>query len=175
MPIFSRDDDAAEAESAGRATAKAARPAAKAAAALRTDDFRPGLDRVDEPPEPLLEGHLRLPAEHLLRARDVRLAHLGIVDRERLENDLARRARRAQHELRELDQRELAGVAEVDREVLLARRQQVQAADEVVDVAKAPRLRAVAEHLDRLARERLPDEGRDRAPVVRAHARAVRV
>src|SRR4249919_3758704 len=101
MPIFSRAGDAAEAESADRATARAATPAAKAAAALRTDDFRPGLNRADQPPEPVLEGHFRLPDEHLLRAGDVRLAHLGIVHGERLEHDLARRARRAQHEVGE--------------------------------------------------------------------------
>ena len=46
---------------------------------------------------------------------------------------------------------------------------------EVVDVAEAARLRAVAEHGERLARERLADERRDRAPVVRPHPRAVRV
>src|SRR5262249_45447026 len=150
MPMARCEGDAAEAENADRATARAATPAAKAAAALRTEYFRPGLDRVDQPPEAVLERHLRLPAENLLRARDVRLAHLGIVHRQRLEDDLARRPRHAQHEVGELDQRELARVAEVDGEVLLARRQQVQAADEVVHVAEAPRLRAVAEDRDRL-------------------------
>ena len=47
--------------------------------------------------------------------------------------------------------------------------------DEVVDVAEAPRLRAVSEHRHRLPLERLAEEGRDRAPVVRAHPRPVRV
>ena len=57
----------------------------------------------------------------------------------------------------------------------LALGEQDEAADEVVDVAEAPGLRAVAEHGQRLARERLADEGRDRPAVVRAHPRAVRV
>ena len=59
--------------------------------------------------------------------------------------------------------------------MLVARREQVEAADEVVDVAEAARLRPVAVDGQRLVRERLAHEGRDRPPVVRPHARAVRV
>ena len=51
----------------------------------------------------------------------------------------------------------------------------IEAADQIVDVAEASRLRAVAEHGQRLVRERLANEGRNRAPVVRAHARPVGV
>ena len=51
----------------------------------------------------------------------------------------------------------------------------VEAADQVVDVAEGAGLRAVAEDGQRLVLERLADEGRDRAPVVGAHARAVGV
>ena len=50
-----------------------------------------------------------------------------------------------------------------------------QAADQVVDVAEAPRLGAVAEDGDRLALHRLAHEGRDRAAVVGAHPRPVGV
>ena len=50
-----------------------------------------------------------------------------------------------------------------------------QAADQVVDVAEAAGLGAVAEDGDRLALHRLADEGRDRAAVVRAHPRPVGV
>src|SRR5581483_2149456 len=132
-----------EAESDETDTARAAKPAAASAATLRTEDFHPDLDRVDQPAEPFLERDLRLPPEHLLRARDVGLPHLRVVDRKRLEHHLARRAGHGQHESRQLEQRELAGIADVHGEVLLARREQVQPADEVVDVAEAPRLRAV--------------------------------
>ena len=42
-----------------------------------------------------------------------------------------------------------------------------EARDQVVDEAEAPRLGAVAVHGERLALERLAEEGRDRAAVVR--------
>ena len=48
-------------------------------------------------------------------------------------------------------------------------------ADQVVDVAEGARLAAVAEDRDRAVGQRLAQEGRDRAAVVRAHARAVGV
>src|SRR5690242_8306886 len=122
MPIV-RCDGAADADMLDRATARAATPAANAAPALRTEDFRPGLNRVDKPPEPVLERYFGLPPEHLARARDVGLPHLRIVHRQCLEDDLARRARDLQDDLRELDQRELSRIAEVHRQVLLARRE----------------------------------------------------
>ena len=50
-----------------------------------------------------------------------------------------------------------------------------QAADQVVDVAEAPRLGAVAEDGDRLALHRLAHERWDRAAVVGAHPRPVGV
>ena len=91
------------------------------------------------------------------RPRDVGPADLRVVDRQRLEDDLARRARsRGCTVCAELEHRQLViGVAEVDRQVLAARREQVEAADQVVDVAERPRLRAVAEDGERLAVERL--------------------
>src|SRR5205085_7654796 len=155
---------------AGAAIRTAAQTATKA---LHTDGF-PAEGR-EHPSEPLLQLDLRLPAEHLLGPRDVRLADLGIVDRERLVDDLARRAGDTEHRLGELVERELARVPDVHRQVLAALRKENEPADQVVDVAKAPRLRAVAEDGDRLALERLAHERRHGAPVVRAHARAVRV
>ena len=72
------------------------------------------------------------------------------------------------HGLRELEHRHLViGVADVDRQVLVARREQVEPADQVVDVAERPRLRAVAEDGERLALERLVEELDGRAAVVR--------
>src|SRR5207244_13368984 len=96
--------DAVEADRFDTQTARTARPAANAAASLRAKDFRSDLQGVDEPPQPVLERYLRLPAEHLAGAGDVRLAHLRVVDRQRLEDDLARRARHPQDELGQFDQ-----------------------------------------------------------------------
>src|ERR671936_1966162 len=127
----------------------------------------------EHPSEPLLQLDFRLPTENLFRPRDVRLADLGIVDRERLVHDLARRAGHAEHGVGQLVQRELARVPDVDRQVLAALGEQHEAADQVVDVAEAPRLRALAEDGERLSLERLPHECGNRAPVVRAHARPV--
>src|SRR6266511_533932 len=139
---------------------------------LRTDRAdRHGRVAVDaeEAAQALLEGNGGLPAEKLLRARDVRPPDLRIVLRQGLEDDLTRRARNLDDRLRELEQRELAGVPEVDGEMLSARGEQVEAPHEVVDVAEAPRLRAVAEDRERLVRVRLAYEGRDGPAVVRPH------
>ena len=58
----------------------------------------------------------------------------------------------------------MAGLGEAD-----------DAVDQVGHVTEGARLGAVAEHGDRPVLERLAEEGRDRAAVVRAHARAVGV
>src|SRR5207248_2116234 len=126
------------AEAAGAAMRTTANAATTA---LHTDGL-PAEGR-EHPSEPLLQLDLRLPAEHLPRTRDVGLAHLRIVDRERLVDDLARRAGDAKHRRGELVQRELARVADVHRQVLVALRQEDEPADQVVDVAEAPRLRPV--------------------------------
>src|SRR5256885_8751196 len=101
---------------AAGATRRTAAHAARSA--LHTDGL-PAEGR-EHPSEPLLQLDLRLPAENLLRPRDVRLADLGIVDRKRLVDDLARRAGHAEHGLRELVERELARVPDVHRQVLAA-------------------------------------------------------
>src|SRR3954453_14484050 len=142
---------------------------------LDTKRFRLSSERVEQAAKSLLEAYLGLPPQYLARPRDVGLAHLGVVDRQRLEDDLAGSARRLDHGLGQLQQRHLLRVADVDRQVLLAFSQRDQSADQVVDVTEAPRLGAVAEHREGLALERLADERRDRAPVVRGPPRAVRV
>ncbi len=91
-----------------------------------------------------------------LRAGDVGLPHLRIVHGKRLEDDLARGAREPDDRLRELEQRLLVRVAEVDGQMLVRLREQDDPADQVVHVAEAPRLRAVAEHGHGLSR-RAPD------------------
>src|SRR3954449_13128200 len=73
---------------------------------------------LDRQLEPVAQLDLRLPAEDLLGQADVRLADLGIVDRQRLEDDLGLRAGDLDHGLGELEQRELVRVADVDRMVI---------------------------------------------------------
>src|SRR5581483_11596126 len=133
-------------------------------------------ERADPPAQPFLEIDLRLPAEHLAGARDVRPAYLRIVDGERFKDDLARGGRDLDHGLGELEHRHLViGVAEVHRQVLAAERKEAQPADQVIDVAERARLRPVAVDGQRLAVERLVDEVDRSAAVVTAHARAVGV
>src|SRR6266508_728877 len=94
------------------------KPAAAARVAARThprlDTYRLPAVRREQAPQSLLELDLRLPAEDLAGARDVRLPHLGIVDRQRLVHDLALRARELEDALRQLQDRELLRVADVD-------------------------------------------------------------
>src|SRR2546430_5860535 len=105
------------AEAAGAAATATAKATAVAATSRLDTDGLPAEGR-EHPSEPLLQLDLRLPAENLLRPRDVGLAHLGIVDRQRFVDDLARRAGHALHRLGQLVQREFTRVAEVDRQVL---------------------------------------------------------
>src|SRR5580765_1362224 len=64
--------------------------------------------RVEHPTETVLELDRRRPAEHLLRAGDVGLPHLRVVDRQRLVDDLARRTGDADDRVGQLLHRELA-------------------------------------------------------------------
>ena len=67
------------------------------------------------------------------------------------------------------------GVADVDRRVGVGLGEPDDAVDQVVDVTEAAGLAAVAEDGQRPVLQRLAQEGRDRAAVVRAHPRAVGV
>src|SRR5580765_3364320 len=109
----------------------------------RSDTGRLPPVRRQHPAQSLLQLDLGFPAEQLPGASDVGLAYLGIVDRQCLEDDLALRVRHLEEVLRELEDRELARVADVDGEVLTALGKQEDPADQVVHVAEAPRLRAV--------------------------------
>src|SRR5215218_161224 len=124
-------------------------------------------------PQAFLEIDLGGPAEDLFRTRDVWLADLRIVHGQGLEDDFALRPDHFQDRFRELENRKLARVAEVDRVVLVARRQGVEAADHVLDVAEAPGLRTVPEDRQRLVLERLAHERGDGAAVVGPHAGAI--
>src|SRR2546423_14551831 len=123
--------------------------------------------------QPFFQWNFRLPAEHLAGARDVGLTHLRVVDGECFEHDLALGRGNADDGLCELEQAELGRIPEIDREVLSAHRKRIEPLDEVVHVTEAPRLRAVAEHGQRLVLQGLTDERWNRPPVVRPHARPV--
>ncbi len=86
-----------------------------------------------------------LPAEQVASAGYVGLALLGVVDGQRLVDDLRARLGHLEHGLGELQQRELVGVADVDRRVDIGLGKADDAADQVVDVTEAARLLAVAE------------------------------
>src|ERR1051326_6809263 len=99
------------------ARAAASMPAARIRA-MRLDTQRLQFVRFQHPPQAVLEGHLRLPAQQLPGACDVGPALLRVVAPQPLEDDLARRAGDLLHELRELEQRPLVRIANVDRQVL---------------------------------------------------------
>ena len=75
--------------------------------------------------------------------------------------------------LGQLPHRELARVADVHRIAPVALEQAVDAVDQVGHIAEGARLRAVAVDREGIAPQRLHDEVRHHAAVVRAHARAV--
>src|SRR5437899_871954 len=91
--------------------AGAERPAATRRATARPPSllhtYRLSSEGGDHAAEAFVELDLGLPPQHVLHASDVGLANLRVVDRQRLEDDLARRADDLQHLLRELEQREL--------------------------------------------------------------------
>src|SRR5438876_10789196 len=94
------------ADAGGATTTTAAQTAAQPPTSF-LDTRRLSPVRRQPAAQALLEIDLRLPAEHLARARDVGPPHLRIVDRQRLECDLARRAGDADHRLGELEHRHL--------------------------------------------------------------------
>ena len=85
-----------------------------------TRTIEPLTEIIDRARDSFFEFHLRFPAENLLRARDVGLAHLRVVHRQRLVFDPRFRAGDADDLLGELFDRHLARVADVDRLVEIA-------------------------------------------------------
>src|SRR5215210_3281999 len=136
-----------EADAACTPRSAVARTSAITAADLRNRCF---LQRRVELAQSLVETHLGFPPEYLLGACDVGLPDLGVVDGERLIDDLAAAAPDLEHLLGQLEQGELLRVADVDGQVLTALGQRHQAPDQVVDVTEAPSLGAVPEDGDRL-------------------------
>src|SRR5260221_2752444 len=130
---------------------------------------------LDRPAQAVVELDRRLPAEQIAGAADVGLALLRVVDRQLLVDDLRARLGHLDHGLGQLQQRELVRIADVDRHVHVGLGEGDDSPDQVVDVTEAARLAAVPEDGQRPVLQRLAQEGRDRAAVVRAHARAVGV
>mmetsp|Transcript_157815 Transcript_157815/g.383210 ORF Transcript_157815/g.383210 Transcript_157815/m.383210 type:complete len:351 (+) Transcript_157815:24-1076(+) len=117
-----------------------------------------------------------LPAQHLLRKGQVRAPLLWVVARERHFHDLALGACQLDAELRKLTDCELIRVTNVDRAWV---RGVVHHSDEAFDLvlheAEGPRLGAIAIDRDVLTLQRLHDEVRHDAPIIRMHARPVGV
>src|SRR6202051_2939898 len=86
----------------------------------------------------------RLPSEKLPGLRDIRTALLGVIHRQRLEDDGAARSGHLQNDRSTLEDRKLRWVTNVHRRVLLRARKPQNALDLVADIAEAARLRAIA-------------------------------
>src|SRR3954447_15724450 len=138
-------------------------------------DQRLGAGLLDGALESFAEVDLGLPAQKLAGEADVGLADLRVVGGQRLIDDLRARLGDLDDRLGELEQRELVGVADVDRLMCAGLGEQDHPADQIVDVTERPRLRAVAEHRDRPVLQRLAQKRRDRPAVVGAHPRTVGV
>src|ERR1044072_9094508 len=114
--------------------------------------FNPFCEVGDRALEAVAKGDGRLPAEELLRARDVRAALFGVVGRQRAEAHSDFHAGGARHLVGQLAHRELAGVPYVDWVVeveaflvaLLGVHETHHALDEVVHVTERARLLARA-------------------------------
>jgi hypothetical protein len=129
-------------------------------------------DRVREP---LVDGEARLPVEDAAREPNVRAALARVVLRRGEVADLHLLVDEATDLVRKVEDRLLVRVADVDGRGVVGIHELDEAADEVRDLLEGARLRALALNRERLALERLDDEVRDDAAVVRVHARAKRV
>src|SRR3954467_4311369 len=148
-------------------------PARSVSDAGADERFCAGL--LDGPLQALAQLDLGPPVEQLARETDVGLTDLRVIRRQRLVDDLRARLGDLDDRLGELEQRELVGVADVDRLMRAGLGEQDHPADQIVDVTERPRLRAVAEHRDRPVLQRLAQKRRDRPAVVGAHPRTVGV
>lgn len=124
-----------------------------------------------------MQLRLGFPVKLLAGQRYVRPALARIVLRQRLLHGFGLRACQVDDGVGEFANGEFVGVAEVDRSRKIGSfiDHSQEALDEVVDVAEAARLLAVAVDRDRLTLQRLDDEIRHHAPVVGMHSRAIGV
>src|ERR1022692_3961133 len=118
--------------------------------------------------EAILEADRGLPSEQCFGLFDVRLTLLRIIARQGLVADLRRPTHLAQDFLRELQDCELVRIADIDRTSDRSRRvhHQHHRAHQIVHVAEAAALLAIAEDGDVLATQGLHDEIRDHTAVV---------
>src|SRR5579885_60903 len=123
----------------------------------------------------LRQRHLRFPVQNFSRLGNVGAALFGIVLRQRFENDSAPGTGGANDFPGELQHRQFRRVADVHGQIVIAHHQPVDAFDQVGNVTEAAGLSALAEDGDGLVFERLTDEGRHDAAIVKAHPRAVGV
>ena len=121
------------------------------------------------------EIHFGLPAEQPPGLRDIRASLLGIVLRQRLELNLARRTAHRNDFFGALQDREFSRIPDVHGLVFRRPRQANDAIDLVADVAKTARLAAIAVNRQIFPPQRLPHEVGNHAPVVDLHARPIGV
>ena len=123
------------------------------------------------------ERDLWLPVQLAAGQGDIGLALRRIVGRQRPVDEFGLRAGQFDHQLRQLQDRELAGVAEVHRARKIVRtvHHPDDAFHQVVPVAEAARLRAVAKDRDVFSVQCLANEVAHHAAVEGMHPRAVGV
>ena len=121
------------------------------------------------------QSDTRAPAHLTCRQSDVRLPLHGIVCGQRLEHQLRSGTRQFNDHFRELADGEFARVAKIQRSGKALRRvhKTDETLDQVIDITKGSRLPTLTVNRDGLTSQRLHNEVRHDAPVVRMHARAV--
>lgn len=125
--------------------------------------------------EPLLELDAGLPMEERLGFGDVRAALLGVVGRERLEDNGGGRACEGDDLVGELENAEFGRIADVDGTRFGGIHEANGHFDEVVDIAKRAGLGTIPIDSERLIVERLHDEIGDNAAIVGVHTGSVGV
>ena len=116
-----------------------------------------------------------MPVEGAFGFGDVGLATGGVVFGERVEFEGAGGAEEPLDAFCEFEESDFFRVAEIDGLTLVAEHEAAEAVYEIVNVAEASSLGAVAEDGEGLAFEGLREEGGDDATVVEFHAGAVGV
>src|SRR4029077_10866992 len=134
-------------------------------ASARASDEHRRAGLLDRAPQTLAQRNLGRPSEKLLRECDIGPSLFGVGDGQGLVDDLRTGFGQLFDRLRELEQRELVGIANVDGIVVRRLRERDEPPDEVADVAERSRLAAVAEDRERSVAERLAKERGNRAPV----------
>src|SRR5437899_1919336 len=94
------------------------------------------LEILHRPPQTVVPIDFRLPTQELAGPGNVRLPELGIVLRQRLENDAALASRQLQNLPGEFEDRHFVRVAKVDRLMKLREEQPEDALDQITDIAE---------------------------------------